>query len=180
MTYRIDNIPNRGRPPTVLLRRHWREGKRVRKETVANPARHPAWLVEGIRSLVKAGTYRAKDGGVLGVRRTLPHGHAAAILGTLKSLGFERILARKDSRNRRLALAAVAARVADPLSKLGTSRLLSESTASSSLGAMLGLGEVSGNQATAFYLRTMELHFRDVMPMQSCPYRLLATQPSMQ
>ena len=146
MTYRIDNIPNRGRPPTVLLRRHWREGKRVRKETVANPARHPAWLVEGIRSLVKAGTYRAKDGGVLGVRRTLPHGHAAAILGTLKSLGFERILARKDSRNRRLALAAVAARVADPLSKLGTSRLLSESTASSSIGAMLGLGEVSGNE----------------------------------
>ena len=146
MTYRIDNIPNRGRPPTVLLRRHWREGKRVRKETVANPARHPAWLVEGIRSLVKAGTCRAKDGGVLGVRRTLPHGHAAAILGTLKSLGFERILARKDSRNRRLALAAVAARVADPLSKLGTSRLLSESTASSSIGAMLGLGEVSGNE----------------------------------
>ena len=146
MTYRIDNIPNRGRPPTVLLRRHWREGKRVRKETVANLTRHPAWLVEGIRSLVKAGTYQAKDGGVLGVRRTLPHGHAAAILGTLKSLGFERILARKDSRNRRLALAAVAARVADPLSKLGTARLLSESTASSSLGAMLGLGEVSGNE----------------------------------
>ena len=141
MTYRIDNIPNRGRPPTVLLRRHWREGKRVRKETVANPARHPAWLVEGIRSLVKAGTCRAKDGGVLGVRRTLPH-DAAAILGTLKSLGFERILARKDSRNRRLALR----RAGHPLSKLGTSRLLSESTASSSIGAMLGLGEVSGNE----------------------------------
>ena len=159
MTYRIDNIPNRGRPPTVLLRRHWREGKRVRKETVANPARHPAWLVEGIRSLVKAGTYQAKDGGALGVRRTLPHGHAAAILGTLKSLGFERILARKDSRNRRLALAAVAARVADPLSKLGTSRLLSESTASSSLGAMLGLGEVSGNEVLGMPLVNVKKGF---------------------
>ena len=52
-------------------------------------------------------------------------------------------------RNRRIALAAVAARLADPLSKLAISRLLSEGTASSSLGALLGLGEVSGNEVPA-------------------------------
>ena len=67
MTNRIDNIPNRGCPPTVLRRRHWRGGKRVRKETIANPACDPDWLVEGIRSLVKAGTYQAKDGEPPGV-----------------------------------------------------------------------------------------------------------------
>ena len=149
MSYRIDEIPNRGHPPTILLRRHWREGKRVRKETVANLTRHPGWLVEGIRSLLKTGPGRAELGGALEIRRSLPHGHAAAILGTLKSLGFERILARKDSRSRRIALAAIAARLADPLSKLATSRLLSEGTASSSLGALLGLGEVSGNEVLA-------------------------------
>ena len=146
MTYRIDNIPNRSGKPSVLLRRHWREGTRIRKETIANLTRHPGWLVEGLRSLIDAGTGRADGSGPVEIRRSLPHGHAAAILGTLKSLGFERILARADSRNRRLALAAVAARIADPLSKLATSRLLSEDTASSSLGAMLGLGEVSGNE----------------------------------
>ena len=127
MTNRIDNIPNRGCPPTVLRRRHWRGGKRVRKETIANPARDPDWLVEGIRSLVKAGTYQAKDGeppGGLKLRRTLPHSHAAAILGTLKSLGFKRILAHKDSCNRCPALAVAAAWIADPLWKLGTARLL--------------------------------------------------------
>ena len=56
MAYRIDEIPNRGHPPTILLRRHWRKGKRVRKETVANLTRHPDWLVEGIRSLLKTGS----------------------------------------------------------------------------------------------------------------------------
>ena len=146
MSYRVDTIPNRSSPPTILLRRHWREGRRVRKETVANLTRRPEWLVEGIRSLVGAGTFRPEGGGPVEIRRSLPHGHAAAILGTMKDLGFERILGREDSRSRRLALAAIAARVADPLSKLATARTLSEGTASSSLGAMLGLGEVSGNE----------------------------------
>ena len=114
MDCRIDTIPNRGSPPTILLRRHWREGKRVRKETVANLTRHPPWLVEGIRAVVRAKAFLPEGGGRLEIRRSLPHGHAAAILGTLKSLGFERIL--------------------------------SEGTASSSLGAMLGLGGVSGNE----------------------------------
>lgn len=145
MSYQIDAIPNRGSPPTILLRRHWREGKRVRKETVANLTKRPEWLVAGIRALVDAGTFRAVRG-PLEVRRSLPHGHAAAILGTMKRSGFERILARKDTRNRCLALAAIAARVAGPHSKLATARILSEDTASTSLGAMLGLGEVSVNE----------------------------------
>ena len=95
MSYRIDNIPNRGRPPTVLLRRHWREGKRVRKETIANLTHHPDWLVEGIRALVKAGTYRAKDGEGLGVRRTFPHGHVA------RAIAYELFLLDTALRKRR-------------------------------------------------------------------------------
>ena len=62
MSYRVDTIPNRSSPPTILLRRHWREGRRVRKETVANLTRRPEWLVEGIRSLVGAGAFRPEDG----------------------------------------------------------------------------------------------------------------------
>ena len=81
MSYRVDTIPNRSSPPTVLLRRHWREGRRVRKETVANLTRRPEWLVEGIRSLVGVGAFRPEGGGPVEIRRSLPHGHAAAILG---------------------------------------------------------------------------------------------------
>ena len=146
MDCRVDTIPNRNSPPTVPLRRHWREGRRVRKETVANLTRHPRWLVEGIRTVVRAKAFLPDGGGRLEIRRSLPHGHAAAILGAMKDLGFERILGRGDCRSRRLALAAIAARVADPLSKLATARILSEGTASSNLGAMPGLGEASGNE----------------------------------
>ena len=86
MAYRIDTIPNRGSPPTILLRRHWREGRRVRKETVANLTRHPPWLVEGIRAVVRAKAFLPDGGGRIEIRRSLPHGHAAAILGAM--LGF--------------------------------------------------------------------------------------------
>ena len=108
MSFRVDTIPNRNFPPTVLLRRHWREGRRVRKETVANFTRRAEWLVEGIRSLVGAGVFRPEGGGTLEIRRSLPHGQATAILGTMKGLGFERILSREDNRNRHLVLAAIA------------------------------------------------------------------------
>ena len=53
------------------------------------------------------------------------------------------------SRERDLALAAVVARVLAPDSKLATARRLSPETADSSLGALLGLGPVSGNEMLA-------------------------------
>ena len=65
--------------------------------------RRPEWLFEGIRAVVRSKTFLPEGGGRLEIRRSLPHGRAAAILGTMKSLDFERILARKDGRSRRLA-----------------------------------------------------------------------------
>ena len=63
--------------------------------------------------------------------------------------GLRQILHRHASRERELALAAIVARVLEPTSKLTTSRQLSPETASSSLGAVLGLGPVSGNEMLA-------------------------------
>ena len=31
MSYHVEAIPNRGRRPTILLRKAWREGKRIRR-----------------------------------------------------------------------------------------------------------------------------------------------------
>ena len=35
----VETVPNRNSPPAILLREGWREGKRVRKRTIANPLR---------------------------------------------------------------------------------------------------------------------------------------------
>ena len=88
-------------------------------------------------------------GDLLQVERSLRHGHAAAVLGTARDLGLERILHRTASRERSLALAAVVARVLAPDSKLATARQLSPETATSSLGALLGLGAVTGHEVLA-------------------------------
>ena len=69
--------------------------------------------------------------------------------GCAGSWGLPRILQRLRSRERDLALAAIVARVLSPDSKLATARQLSPETASSSLGAALGLGPVSGNEMLA-------------------------------
>ena len=80
------------------------------------------------------------------VQRSLPHGHVAAVLGLCRQLGLPRLLYRTAGRTRELALAGLIARVLAPASKLATARQLSPDTAASSLGAVLGLGAVSGNE----------------------------------
>ncbi len=80
------------------------------------------------------------------VERSLPHGHVAAVLGTARDVGLERMLHRTRSRVRDLALAAVAARALWPDSRPATARRLSPETATGSLGALLGLGHVAGNE----------------------------------
>ncbi len=76
----------------------------------------------------------------------MPHGHVVAVLGTLKRIGLDRLLARGPKRRRDLALALIVARLVDPTSKLATARGLDEATASHSLGAVLGLGRVTANE----------------------------------
>ena len=146
MSFHVDSIPNRSSPPAILLRQAWREGKRIRRRTIANLSKLPPALIEGIRTVVRGGVAFESLDRAVSIRRALPHGHVAAILGTCQKLGLERILHRNPSRRRDLALAAVAARVHAPDSKLATARRLSPETADSSLGPLLGLGKVHGNE----------------------------------
>ena len=146
MAISIDVIPNRSSPPAILLRRAWREGKRIRRETLANLTKMPPDLVNGLRALIKGGVIVSDVTEAVTIQRSLPHGHVLATLGTARSLGLERILARKTSRMRELALATIIARVVQPESKLATARALSPDTAASSLGTLLSLGPVHGNE----------------------------------
>jgi hypothetical protein len=82
----------------------------------------------------------------LAIERSLPHGHVAAVLGTVLRLGLDRLLPRRPDRLAKLALGLVVARVIEPATKLATARQLSEATAAHSLGAVLGLGTVDEDE----------------------------------
>ena len=137
----IEAIPNRGSPPAILLRESFRENGRVRKRTLANLSDWPSTLVEGFRTLLKGGIAVAEEG--VRIRRAVPHGHAAAVLGMIRAIGLDRLLGRpSDKRLVPLALALIVSRLIAPASKLATARELAAETASSSLGRLLGLGAV--------------------------------------
>ena len=137
----IEAVPNRGSPPAILLRESFRENGRVRKRTLANLSAWPTPLVEGFRTLLKGGVAVAADG--IRIRRALPHGHAAAVLGTIRAIGLDRLLGRpSDKRLAPLAIALITSRLISPASKLATARDLTADTAASSLARLLGLGAV--------------------------------------
>src|SRR6266481_5556839 len=137
----IESVPNRSSPPAILLRESFREQGRVRKRTLANLSDWPTSLVEGFRTLLKGGVAVAEAG--IAIRRSLPHGHAAAVLGTIRAIGLDRLLGRpSDKRLAPLAIALIASRLVSPASKLATARDLAADTACSSLGRLLQLGAV--------------------------------------
>ena len=146
MAFNIETIPNQAGKPAILLRQAWREGKRIRKKTLGNLSRLPPEVVEGFRTVLKGGVAVSDPSELLDIERSLDHGDVAAVLGTARRLGLERILHRSPSRVRSLALAAIVSRVIAPASKLATARRLSPETATSSLGTLLDLGPVRGNE----------------------------------
>ena len=128
----IDIVPNRGSPPAVLLRESVREGAKVRKRTVANLSRLPMEQIEFIRRVLRGETLLSAEAS-LKVERTHPYGHVAAVLGTVRRLGLDRMLGTKRSPERDRVLAMVVARVLAPDSKLATARGLGEEGALSAL-----------------------------------------------
>ena len=146
MSIRVERIPNKRGRAAILMRRSWREGKRIRKKTLANLTDLSERQIAGIDAVLRGGVAFRSLEEAFSIRRSLPHGAVAAVLGTARHLGLERMLHRSRSRMRDLALAAIAARIISPSSKLATARQLSPESATSSLGAMLDFGEVSGHE----------------------------------
>jgi hypothetical protein len=145
----VESVPNRNSPPAVLLRESYRHGGKVRKRTLANLSKWPPALVDGLGILLKGGAALADPAAAVDILRSRPHGHVAAVLGTVARLRLDRTLAGARSRHRDCAVALIAARILAPGSKLATARRLSPATADSSLGALLSLGPVSGNEMLA-------------------------------
>jgi hypothetical protein len=128
------------------LRESYRDGDKVKKRTLLNLSDWPAERVEGLRLLLKGGVVTPAGGGPFEVTRSLPHGHVAAVLGTIRKMGLDRLLGPQGNRPRDLILAMIVSRIIAPTSKLATLKGLCAGTAASSLGSVLGLGEIAGGE----------------------------------
>src|SRR5512147_1480123 len=94
----IDVVPNRTSPPAILLRESYRDGNKVRKRTLLNLSSWPRDLVDGFRALLKGGSVIPAGQDALSIIRSLPHGHVAAVLGTLRCIGLDRLLGADGNR----------------------------------------------------------------------------------
>ena len=129
----IEVVPNRRSRPAVLLREGWREGRKVRKRTLANLTDWPADQVEALRRVLKNEPLMAPDD-VFEVERSLPHGHVEAVVGTIGKLGLDKVLCARRCRKRDLVVAMIAERLLAPRSKLGTIRMWHNTTLPEELG----------------------------------------------
>jgi len=141
-------VPNRSSPPAVLLRESFRENGKVHNRTLANISHWPPERVSALREVLKGATTTTTGAAPdsFQILRSLPHGHVAAVVGSLRQLKLDTILDGHSSRARDLAVAMIAARILDPASKLATARALHTDTLTSSLSAYLGLEDASEDE----------------------------------
>jgi hypothetical protein len=122
---------------SVLVRRTYRDGAKVRHETLANLSALPADAVAAIEATLK-GERLVPAGQAVRITASVPHGHVAAVHAAAVKLGLPALLG-PAGRPRDLALALIISRVVRPGSKLSTLTWWNDVT----LGADLGVTEAS-------------------------------------
>jgi CBS domain-containing protein len=151
----IETVPNRTSPPAVLLRESYRDAAgKSQKRTLANLSKVPADVVAGLRALLAGGTVVGIGGDGLKIERSLPHGHVAAALGTVRKIALDRLMLstatdEQSRRHRDLVVGLIVDRLIAPRSKLGFVRAVNGETTCSSLGEVLGLGTVAEREVYA-------------------------------
>jgi len=117
----IDVVPNRGSRPAYLLRESWREGKKIRKRTIANLSSLPDDQIEAIRRVLR-GEKLAAIGELFEVTASRIHGDTDAVLAVMRRLGIRELLSARPSFEAELVMGMIAARVVAPHTKLATTR----------------------------------------------------------
>jgi transposase len=145
----IETVPNHGSRPTVLLREGWREDGKIKKRTIANLTDWPEHKVRALAAVLKGDSVVGNINQAFDIVRSRPHGHVAAVLGTLRRLKLDRLLASGPSRERDLCVALIAARLFSPGSKLATTRAFAVETAESTLGELMGVDDADEDECYA-------------------------------
>ena len=125
------------------LRRTYRDGGKVRHETLANLSGLPETMIDSIEAALK-GTALVPAARAVTILRSLPHGHVAAVHAMAVKLGLPALLGPACG-ERDLALALIISRVVAPASKLSTLTWWDDTT----LGADLGAATVSAGRIYA-------------------------------
>jgi hypothetical protein len=118
---------------SVLVRRTYRDGGKVRHETLANLSALPGEAVAAIEATLR-GQRLVPAADAVTVAGSLPHGHVAAVHAMAVKLGLPALLG-PEGRERDLALALITARVVAPASKLSTLTWWADTTLGADLGA---------------------------------------------
>ena len=133
----VDKQGHRKDYSSAYLRRTYRDGGKVKNETVANLSALPGHVIDLIDAGLK-GQQLVPAGEAVTITGSLPHGHAAAVHAMAARLGLPALLG-PAGRHRDLALALIISRVVKPGSKLSTLTWWADTT----LGADLGVAEAS-------------------------------------
>ena len=133
----VDKQGHRKDYSSAYLRRTYRDGGKVKNETVANLSALPGHVIDLIDAGLK-GQQLVPAGEAVTITGSLPHGHAAAVHAMAARLGLPALLG-PPGRHRDLALALIISRVVKPSSKLSTLTWWADTT----LGADLGVAEAS-------------------------------------
>lgn len=140
----IDGVPNRTSRPTYLLRESYRDGKKVRKRTLANLSALSDEQIEAIRAVLAGHSVRPVEQ-LWQTVRSRPHGAVQAVRVAMQKLGFESLIASRSSPERDAVCAMVAARILSPHTKLATTRWWHTTT----LPEEFGVGSMDENDLYA-------------------------------
>lgn len=117
----IDVVPNRNSRPAYLLRESYREGKKVKKRTIANLSALSDEQIAALRAIL-AGQRMAPVDHLFEIDSSRAYGHVEAVRVAMSRLGFPALVSTRPSRERDLVCAMIAARIIAPHTKLATTR----------------------------------------------------------
>jgi hypothetical protein len=112
---------------THLLRRSFREGSRVRNETLGNLSHLPDTIIELVRRALRGEAF-VPAAERFEITASRAHGHVEAVLRAMRRLDFAALLSARPCREADLVMAMVAARIVAPHTKLATTRWWHTST----------------------------------------------------
>jgi len=139
----VDKQGRRREYESVYLRRTYRDGAKVRNETVANLSILPPQVIDAIEATLRGQTL-VPAGAEFTIVRSLPHGHAAAVAAMARQLGVPALVG-PPGRHRDIVLALIISRVIRPRSKLSTLSWWPDTT----LGADLDVAGASTDEIYA-------------------------------